>query len=234
MPRAERCLTYVVDGRPPFRTLPVAHATNGETMHQDNFQSRLALARGGCDRTASEIVESFRKYLLLVANHRLPAEVRQKEGASDLVQNTIVEACNGIAKFVGSTPEEFQVWIRQILVHNVADAQRRYQISEKRQVSRELSLDRDVSTANVRNEQASKEPTPSKAASRAEEARLLEALLKRLPLDYQQVLRLRNESALTFDDIGMEMDRSGEAVRKLWTRAIERLKKEMEKGNGRS
>lgn len=197
-------------------------------MEADFFRSTLLVAQGGCDRAASELLDTFRDYLLLVANRRLPAEVRQKEGASDIVQKTMLEACNGIARFDGTTPEELQRWLRKILVRNVIDVQRHYQRAVKRRISRELSLDRDMSVSNDLAAASSKDPSPSTAAVNAEESHLLVASLKQLPEHYQEVLRLRNEMSLTFDEIGARMDRSGEAARKLWIRALEQLKQKLE------
>ena len=51
--------------------------------------------------------------------------------------------------------------------------------------------------------------------------------LARLPEDYRRVIALRYEQGQSFADIGQAMGRSSEAVRKLWFRAIERLRKEL-------
>lgn len=52
-------------------------------------------------------------------------------------------------------------------------------------------------------------------------------LLARLPADHPVVIELRYWKGLSFADIGTEMDRSADAVRKLWYRAIERLQAEL-------
>ena len=60
--------------------------------------------------------------------------------------------------------------------------------------------------------------TPSTQAGIAEEARRLEAAMSELPEDYQEVLRLRNWQRLSYAEIGQQMGRTEEAVRKLWGR----------------
>jgi RNA polymerase sigma factor (sigma-70 family) len=56
----------------------------------------------------------------------------------------------------------------------------------------------------------------------------LNAAISRLPDDYQQVLRLRYREDRSFDDIAAAMNRTANAVRKLWARAVERLQQELE------
>jgi hypothetical protein len=41
------------------------------------------------------------------------------------------------------------------------------------------------------------------------------------------VLALRHEEQLTFEQIGQKMERTANAARMLWLRAVERLQKEM-------
>jgi RNA polymerase sigma-70 factor (ECF subfamily) len=62
-----------------------------------------------------------------------------------------------------------------------------------------------------------------------EESEALQAALARLPEDYRTVLRLRNWDGLPFAEVGRQMERSEEAVRKLWSRAILRLQEEFER-----
>jgi RNA polymerase sigma-70 factor (ECF subfamily) len=51
-------------------------------------------------------LERFRSYLLLLARVRLDPMVRTKVGASDLVQQTLLEAHRDLAQFRGRTVAE--------------------------------------------------------------------------------------------------------------------------------
>jgi RNA polymerase sigma factor (sigma-70 family) len=51
--------------------------------------------------------------------------------------------------------------------------------------------------------------------------------MARLPDDYRRVLELRYWGGLSFVAMAPELERSPEAVRKLWYRAIERLQEEL-------
>lgn len=60
-----------------------------------------------------------------------------------------------------------------------------------------------------------------------EQAETLLAALGRLPDDYRRVIAWRQQEQLSFEEIGQRMQRSPDAARKLWARAIERLKREL-------
>ena len=51
--------------------------------------------------------------------------------------------------------------------------------------------------------------------------------MNRLPEAYRQVLLMRHEQALPFADIGAALGKSENAIKKLWGRAVHRLREEM-------
>jgi RNA polymerase sigma-70 factor (ECF subfamily) len=76
--------------------------------------------------------------------------------------------------------------------------------------------------------------SPSRQMMAAEQAAALRAALLRLPEDYRQVILLRNIERLSFQEIGARLQRSNEAARKLWVRAVDRLRELLGAGNERS
>jgi RNA polymerase sigma-70 factor (ECF subfamily) len=60
-----------------------------------------------------------------------------------------------------------------------------------------------------------------------EQAEALARALERLPADYRKVLAYRHDEQLTFEEIGQRMQRTANAARMLWLRAVERLQQEM-------
>ena len=71
-----------------------------------------------------ELLQSFRSYLLAIANADLPAELAGKVAASDLVQETLIRGLDGLAGFRGTTSAELARWLRQILQNQIATARR--------------------------------------------------------------------------------------------------------------
>ena len=200
--------------------------TSGE-VPSGRVQDWVVEARGGSRAALGRILELCRQYLLLVANRELEPELWAKGGASDLVQETFLEAQKDFASFQGTTRAEVLAWLRRILLNNVSNFRRRYVGSEKRQIARELSLDRPGMSSDGRFAPALDTPSPSGRAAANEESRALDQALERLPADYREVILLRHEQALSFADVGRLMDRSEEAARKLWVRAIARLREEL-------
>jgi RNA polymerase sigma-70 factor (ECF subfamily) len=186
----------------------------------------LTAARRGSQPALGRLFEIARAHLLFLAENELPSSIRAKIGASDIVQDTAYDAHRGFAGFSGTTSEEFIAWLRAILQHNVIDAVRRFEGSRKRDVGRELTLRSHHESGgnggdHVPISLCSK--PPDRSAIRREDSAAILAAVARLPDDYRMVLELRYWEGLTFQEIGVRVGRSGEAVRKLWYRGVRQL-----------
>lgn len=190
---------------------------------QERFEVLLARARGGDPQALGQVLESFRPFLGFLADDGLGADLRAKVEASDLVQKTFLDAQQDFARFEGASPGELQAWLEKILRHNLADCGRFWRRSEKRKIGREVPLQTDSREIDVVGD----DTTPSKRAIGTEEKKALDEALKRLPQDYRRIILLRYQDRMGFDDIAAVMDRSVEAARKLWGRAVLHLQKEM-------
>jgi RNA polymerase sigma-70 factor (ECF subfamily) len=172
------------------------------------------------------LLELCRPYLLRAADRSLDPELRAKGGASDLVQQTFLEAQLDFDGFHGTTEEEWRAWLARILLNNVANFTRQYRGREKRAVGREVRMDGPQGLGS-NQEPAAEILSPSGEAMAHEQAELLERALRRLPDEYRAVLQLRQRDQRPFEEIGKILRRSPEAARKLWARAIERLHLEL-------
>ena len=65
-----------------------------------------------------------RQYLLMIANEVIGPELQAKFGASDLVQETFLEAHRHLANFRGQSPGEMRAWLRKILECRLANIRR--------------------------------------------------------------------------------------------------------------
>jgi RNA polymerase sigma-70 factor (ECF subfamily) len=195
------------------------------------LSSRLAAARAGSNEALGQSFEQFRTYLLEVARQAVAPALKPKGGASDLVQDTFLEAQRLFPRFDGGSEAQLRAWLRALLLHKAAKLGRRYGTTAKRQLSREVSLgghDKAVHPSQI----AATSPTPSVAAMSAEQSMCLRAAIERLPDDYQRVMALRYTDGLSFDEVGQRLDRSADAARMLWARAVERLKHEFDQPIG--
>src|SRR5215831_5082709 len=101
----------------------------------------LDAARAGSREALGRLLESCRGYLLIVANGELDADLQAKEGASDRVQGTFLEAQRDFGQFQGTNEAELLAWLRRLLLNNIANFTRRYRSTGKRSVEREVALD---------------------------------------------------------------------------------------------
>ncbi len=191
----------------------------------------LPEARAGSREAMGQALETYRAYLLLIANRHLDPDLRAKGGASDIVQETFLEANRDFDQFKGGSGDELQAWLRQLLLNNLANFARGYRDTDKRQVSREVGLNVTTPSGSVDRGLLAEVISPSGRAMAAEQVQALEAALAKLPDDYRTVITLRNRDGQSFDEIAITMQRSENAVRKLWFRAIERLQQELTKPN---
>jgi RNA polymerase sigma-70 factor, ECF subfamily len=185
-------------------------------------------ARAGSQEALGKMLEACRHYLLLIANQQIGPDLKAKAGGSDLVQQTFLEAQRDFAQFNGESEEELLAWLRQLLLHNLANFQRHYRATSKRRIGREVALETGSSSTQSGPDIPAGTPSPSHEAMANEEAVALEKILQRLPAEYREVILYRHQQQMTFEDIGKRMSRSTSGARTLWLRAVERLNQEME------
>lgn len=173
------------------------------------------------------LLEACRGYLLVVAGEELASDVRVKMANSDLVQQTLVEAYQGFGGFRGATAGELLAWLRRVLLNNVVDTTRGFRATEKRALHREVSLEADGSYEGLVRGLVAADPSPSMQAIATEERERLFRSLAMLSEKDQQIVRLRNWEQLPFAEIGRQLETTEEAARKLWTRAVRRLAREL-------
>src|SRR5262245_24160506 len=100
----------------------------------------LSAARTGNQDALGQVLQACRAYLLLVAERELDPHLQAKGGASDLVQETLMDAVRAFGTFHGNSEEELRRWLRRLLLNNLVSFARRYRGADKRQVRREVGL----------------------------------------------------------------------------------------------
>jgi RNA polymerase sigma-70 factor (ECF subfamily) len=188
----------------------------------------LVAARRGSREALGNALEACRRYLLAIASRELDPDLRAKGGASDLVQETFLEAQRDFARFQGSSPEELRAWLRQVLLHNLGAFTRRFRATSMRAVELEVAIHTGASFAGPGEPKAASNLSPSQVAIEREQSAALRQALTLLPEDYRRVVCLRFDEGRSFEEIGELTDRSPAAARKVWARAMERLRQEWE------
>ena len=180
-------------------------------------------ARAGCTVALGRLLEACRAYLLRIAAEELDDDLRTKVAPADLVQETFLAAVRDYYRFQGHSLGEMHAWLRQVLLHYLGNLRRHY-TAQKRAITLEQPLE------GVSADLWSMTASPSVLTQRNEEQSLLEWALGRLPAEYRQVLVLWCEG-LSYQEIGWQMGRTAEAVRKLWEHSVARLRRELGERN---
>jgi RNA polymerase sigma-70 factor (ECF subfamily) len=191
-----------------------------------NPESLLNAARHGEAERFGELLERYRHYLRLLARIQIGQRLQSKIDASDIVQETFLEAHRHFVNFRGATEAELIAWLKQILAGNLANLLRRYIGTQ----ARDVLLEREIADAIDRSSMAldaafvARCSSPSHEVSQREQAVLLANALEALPEDYREVIILRHFEGLTFPKVAERMGRSVDSVEKLWLRAVTRLR----------
>jgi RNA polymerase sigma-70 factor, ECF subfamily len=191
-----------------------------------DVEAMIVAARRGEQSQLDSLLRLYRGYLLTIAAERLGQDAVVKMRPSDLVQETLLEATQGFAKFHGTTELQLRVWLQQILNRQAIDA-RRYWEADKRDATREVPLHHDSEANGAELGLAADSATPAESAETAEERQRVSAALQKLEPKYREVIHCRMFEQLEFEEIGTRFGISTEAARKLWTRALRMLAEEM-------
>jgi RNA polymerase sigma-70 factor (ECF subfamily) len=189
----------------------------------------LGAFRAGDAAALGPLLARYQPWLQLLARLQIDQRLQGKLGASDVVQQTLLEACRALPQFHGETEAELKAWLRQILAHVLGHEFRRYRGTQQRHLDREVSMEKALAESSLKLEQmlAAADPSPSQQAMQREEEVRLADVLARLPADYREVIILRNLQNLPHEEVARRMGRGVGAVRMLWVRALTRLREEM-------
>ena len=199
-------------------------------VEQNDSDELVTQARLNPEEGLGPLLEKYRSYLSLLARVQIGRRLQGKADSADLVQETFLEAHRHFPLFQGRTAAEFVHWLRQILAARLAKLVRRYLGTKGRNVRLEQKLERELARSSdaIGKALVADQSTPSLQAVRRENAVLLAQALERLPPDYRDVLILRHLQGCAFAEVARRMGRTVESVKKLWARALPRLREELE------
>lgn len=192
-----------------------------------SWEVELAEARQGNPVALGQLLERYRNYLLLLARWQIGRRLQRKVDEADVVQETFLEAHRSIQRFRGQTEAELVAWLREILSLRLAMQIRHYFGTQRRDADREqeLAVELEESSRMLNQAFVASGTSPSQGAVRREQAVVLADALEHLSDAHRQVLMLRHLDGLSFPEIAERMNRSVDAVEKLWARALIQLRR---------
>lgn len=184
----------------------------------------IRFAREGQGEALNALLDTYRNYLGFLAATGIDPALRGKVDGSDVVQEALVKAYRNFHQFRGTTEQEWLSWMRKILATCLADVHRRFSFA-KREFGRERSLESilDRSSQILRHLVPAGGVSPVEGAEVHETSVFLADALAELGEDDREVVVLRNFHELDWGEVALRMGRSPDAVRMLWTRALQKL-----------
>ena len=170
-------------------------------------------------------LEDFRSYLRVLARMQLSPRLATKVDASDIVQQTMLQAHRGRKQFRGESQPALAAWLRKILARNLAHAVRDY-TREKRDIYRERSLEASLTSSSICLEHwlADDTSSPSAKVERSEQVLRLSKALDALP-DHQREAVVRHYfQHQTLAQIAEATEQTPGAVAGLLHRGLKKLR----------
>lgn len=169
-------------------------------------------------------LNEFRSYLYLMARAHLGPRMGARVDASDLVQQTLLDAHARRGQFRGDSDAARAAWLRQILANNLQDALRHHHRA-KRDIGRQQPLEAaiDESFRRAHSWLAAEQPTPSQCAETSEDLLRLADALTKLREDQRDAVILRHLQGMSLVEVAAELERSESAVAGLVYRGLKKL-----------
>ena len=181
------------------------------------------------ENAIGKLLDRYRNYLKLMARSQINPQLNARFDPSDVVQETYLEAHQGFGNFRGRTEKELMAWLRKILARNICDHARKH-CAQQRDVNRERSLETDLDRSSMQlgNALGAEITSPSHRAVQREQAVVVADAIANLSDEQREVILLRQMHRIPFEEIGKKLGKSSGAVRMIWLRSLERLKKSID------
>jgi RNA polymerase sigma-70 factor (ECF subfamily) len=186
-------------------------------------------AHEGDEAARQQLLERYRDYLRRMVAVRLDRRMAARVDASDVVQETLVEAARRLDDYLRERPLPFYGWLRQLAGERIIDTHRRHVTTQRRSVTRER---RDPDLPDASADQLvqrlfADHTSPSNHLMRQERHERLKAALASLPQRDREVLVMRHLEQLSTAEIAAMLEISEPAVKSRLLRALIRMREQI-------
>jgi RNA polymerase sigma-70 factor (ECF subfamily) len=199
----------------------------------DDTDQLLTNAAIGDSTAIGMLLERHRERLRRMIALRLDDRLAARVDASDVVQETLVDAARKLADYTRNRPLPFYPWLHRLAAERLAAVHRQHRRSKGRSVSREEAgafAWPDSSVQLIVNSLAANEITPGDLLVREEQRRQLHKTLQELaPID-REILMMHYLEELSFPEIATILDIGEGAAKMRHLRALQRIRTLMASG----
>jgi RNA polymerase sigma-70 factor (ECF subfamily) len=192
-----------------------------------DLECLLAHAALGDPDAREELLRLYRPYLRIVAGRRMPQIVQKRVDASDIVQQTLIDANRGLGDFRGQNEAQFSAWMMRLLERNLLQSVRT-NTHGKRDIRLERDcVDSDGSAQMQWHSLAGGGSSPASGVFRGEAALHLAMALENLPEDQRLAVEMRYIDGQPLATIATTLGRTVGSVAGLIRRGVENLQAEL-------
>ena len=180
------------------------------------------------DTSDPAVVAKYEPYLRMLARTQMRRAYQAKVGASDMVQQAMLQAVQGLEGFRGSTEAEFRAWLRQILARHLCHLDRDLH-RDKRDIRREQSMEQKLAASSMRLQGllAGDGPTPSQNVALGERVIQVSEAIEKLPDSQREAVRLHYLEGLKLSEVATKLDKSTGAIAGLLHRGMKTLRQQL-------
>ena len=183
------------------------------------------------DGPVGDQLENHRERLRRLIDLRLDDRVRGRVDASDVIQETQIEALKRADEYEQNREVPLFVWLRFLALQKVSQLHRHHLGTRARDANREVSMFRrqmpSATSAALAAQLVGKLTTASQAAERAEMKAKVETALQEMSDTDQEVLTLLHFEQLTYREAAAVLEISEKALGGRYVRALARLKRSL-------
>jgi len=195
--------------------------------HAPDTEELLRRAEQGDDQARQSVLVRHRERLKHMVAVHLDRRLAARVDPSDVVQEALIEAAQGLDDYLRQRPLPFYPWLRQLAWERLIDLHRRHLHAQRRSVKREEPLAphlSDESASQLAERVLARQSSPSQRAIRSELRSRIRAALDRLGERDREVLVLRHLEQLSTRETAAVLGIREGAVKTRHLRALERLR----------
>lgn len=185
---------------------------------EDEFARLIERAQAGDPEAVGVLLSDLQKYLLKLAEQDWPDDLRRRESPSELVQQALARVARGLPRFEGA-PRQWRAWAARILKNRMIQ-RRRFHKALCRNPSLEVPLSPPLGGSADNLPLPASDSGPLSRLGRQELELTVRQLVSELAPEDRQILRLRIEEDLSWEQVAIEVRSTAEAVRKRFGRAV--------------
>ena len=182
----------------------------------------MTLAKDGNKTALNQLYTVYAERVRWMIRFRMSKELRSKLESMDVVQDTLINALNGLGGFTYKNEGDFVRWLSKIAENELRGNLKKLH-ADKRDIRREVGIGTFGSTPTsepVGPPEPIQATTPSVILSKKEDLSKLEEAIDELKPEYREVIVLAKIDGLSYKEIGERLGKSTDAVGMLLCRAM--------------